>query len=125
MKITIKALRGVCAILSFGTWIWYMLVTSDIPPVVDLSDVQIFIVLYSIIIFITIADFMVCAKYKYRGGYFTLFFELIILFIWLLTFKGSAIGTTVYDKIILFGGIITTLLQIVFQSISIINYLYK
>ena len=120
MNIIIKILNLLILILSYTAWAGYMLVTSDVPPLVTSAELKIFIMVYLIIMVITIFDFIVCIKYKYRGGYFALFFELIILFIWIFSYVG--IWKTDYRIItIVSGGILTSATQVITQLINIIK----
>lgn len=117
MKIIIKILRAIVVVLSFCTLGGYYLVTSDVPLVVELNDLYTFMAVYLIAIIIIITDFMVCIRYNYRGGYFTLCLEVIILFLWILSYNGVNFLIINNDvnciiRNILIGGIITSSLQI-------------
>lgn len=125
MKILIKILRAVIIVLSFGTLGCYYLVTSDVPPVVELNDLYAFMSVYLITIIITITDFTVCVRYSYRGGYLTLCLEVIILILWILSYNGVNFliinnGVNCIRNI-LFGGIITSILQFLTQLICLIK----
>lgn len=125
MKIIIKILRAMAVVLSFGTLCAYYLVTSDVPPVVKLNDLYTFATVYLIAIIITITDFTVCIRYNYRGGYFTLCLEIIILFLWVLSYNGVNFliinnGVNCIIRNILIGGIITSTLQILTQIMCLI-----
>ena len=125
MKKFIKILRAIVIVLSFGALVFYYLITSDVPPVVELNNLYAFIAVYLIVIIITITDFTVCVKYSYRGGYFTLCIEVIILILWILSYNGvnfSIInnGVSCIIRIILLGGIITSILQILTRIIYFI-----
>lgn len=130
MKVIIKILRMTVALLSFSTLVGYYLVTSDVPPIVELNDLNTFVAVYLIVILITIIDFTMCIKQSYRGGYFTLFFELIIVFLWILSYNGvnfyiSNIDVGYVIRNILFGGVITSIIQILSQLICLINSYVK
>ncbi len=125
MKIFIKILRAIVIVLSFGALGFYYLITSDVPPVVELNNLYAFIAVYLIAVIITITDFTLCAKYSYRGGNFTLCIEVIILILWVLSYNGvnfSIInnGASCIIRIILLGGIITSTLQILTRIIYFI-----
>ena len=125
MKIIIKILRAIVVVLSFGTLGGYYLVTSDVPPVVGLNDLYTFMAVYLIAIIITITDFTVCIRYNYRGGYSTLCLEVIILFLWILSYNGVNFliinnGVNCIIRNILIGGIITSTLQILTQIMCLI-----
>ncbi len=72
MKILIKILRAIAAALSLGTLGCYYLITSDVPPVVELNNLYAFMAVYLIVIIIAVADFTVCVRENYRGGHFVL-----------------------------------------------------
>ena len=125
MKILIKILRAVIIVLSFGTLGYYYLVTSDVPPVVELNDLYAFMSVYLITIIITITDFTVCVRYSYRGGYLTLCLEVIILILWILSY--NCVNFLIINngvnciRNILIGGIITSILQFLTQLICLIK----
>ena len=125
MKILIKILRSVIIVLSFGILGCYYLVTSDVPPVVELNDLYAFMSVYLITIIITITDFTVCVRYSYRGGYLTLCLEVIILILWILSY--NCVNFLIINngvnciRNILIGGIITSILQFLTQLICLIK----
>ena len=125
MKILIKILRAVIIVLSFGILGCYYLVTSDVPPVVELNDLYAFMSVYLITIIITITDFTVCVRYSYRGGYLTLCLEVIILILWILSY--NCVNFLIINngvnciRNILIGGIITSILQFLTQLICLIK----
>lgn len=126
MKILIKILRAIVVVLSFGTLGCYYLVTSDVPPVVELNDLYAFMAVYLIAIIITITDFTVCVRYSHRGGYLTLCLEVIILILWILSYNGVNFliinnGVNCIIRNILIGGIITSTLQFLTQLICLIK----
>ena len=129
MEVIIKILRMIVVVLSLGTFICYYLVTSDVPPIVEINDLYMFVTVYLITIIITITDFTVCIRYNYRGGYFTLCFEAIILILWILSYNSvnfHIIKNGVNRIInILFGGIITSTIQILAQLICLISSYVK
>lgn len=123
MKVILKILRVITVVLSLGTLTGYYLVTSDVPPIVEPNDFYIFMAAYLVAITITIADFIVCIRYNYRGGYFTLCFQAIILTLWVLSYHGvnfHIINNGMYRiRNILIGGIITAGLQILTKIMCI------
>ena len=131
MKAIIKILRMIVVVLSLGVLIGYYIVTSDVPPTVEINDLYTFVTVYLITIIITITDFIVCIRYNYRGGYCTLCFEVIILMLWIFSYNGEnfhIIESGVdYIKtiLILFGGIITNAIQILAQLICLISSYLK
>ena len=124
MKILVKILRMLVLTLSFGAFANYFLVTSDVPPMVTLGDLCPFEIIYLISVCITISEFMICRKKNLRSGYVTLFFETLILILWILLCKKIKFYN--YDKqmyyiiaCIFFGGIMSSALQVVLQVINL------
>ena len=60
MKIFVKLIRIAILSLSFGIWLFYMLVSSDVPPVYTSNDLYIFKTVYLIILCAGISDFVIC-----------------------------------------------------------------
>lgn len=126
----IKILRVIVIILSSITVLGYFLVTADVPPVVALNELYALMAAHLIIVLLTFLDFAVCIKHKYRGGIFTLCFEVILLLIWIQCYKGNAFhaanGTGDYAGLwISFGGIISCSIQIASQLINLVHSYVK
>lgn len=122
MKIFIKLIRIAILSLSFGIWLFYMLVSSDVPPVYTSNDLYIFKTVYLIILCAGISDFVICTVKKYRSGYFTMCMELLILGLWFVSFDGVNIlicGTE--TKSILLGGIAVIAIHIILQTVNIMR----
>ena len=88
MKVIIKVLRVIVVLLSFSALIGYYILTSDVPTIVELNDLYIFISINLVTVIITIMDFAVCIRHNYRGGYLALCSEIIILILWILSYNG-------------------------------------
>lgn len=122
MKIFVKLIRIAILSLSFGIWLFYMLVSSDVPPVYTSNDLYIFKTVYLIILCAGISDFVICTVKKYRSGYFTMCMELLILGLWFVSFDGVNIlicGTE--TKSILLGGIAVIAIHIILQTVNIMR----
>ena len=122
MKIFVKLIRIAILSLSFGIWLFYMLVSSDVPPVYTSNDLYIFKTVYLIILCAGISDFVICTVKKYRSGYFTMCMELLILGLWFVSFGGVNIlicGTE--TKSILLGGIAVIAIHIILQTVNVMR----
>ncbi len=128
MLAVIKAMRAIVIVCSFATWGEFMLITADVPPNVTLQNLYHFVISFFLIGVITLIELYMCIKNQYRGGYFTLFGELIVLILWTTTYCG---GITAMDYIqitsimncISIGGIISCVFEIIAQVLSFVkNY---
>ena len=125
MKALTKILRVIAVVLSVGTLIGYYLVTADIPPVAELNYLYILTAVYTAAVIAAITDFTVCVRYNCRGGYFTLCIEVIILILWILSYRGVNIhindnGADAVARNILIGGIITGAIQTLTQLMCLV-----
>lgn len=101
------------------------MITSEVPPIVEINDLYTFVTVHLIVVIITITDFTVCIRYNYRGGYFTSYLAVMMLILWILAYCGvnsHIINNSVYDIIrnIIIGGSITSTLQILTQVMCLI-----
>lgn len=86
MTAVIKAMRAFVIVCSFAVWGEFMLITADAPPNVTLQDLCHFVILFLLIGAVTLTELYKCIKKRYRGGYFTLFGEFIVLILWTVTY---------------------------------------
>lgn len=129
MKTIIKFLRLILILMSLGLFIEYCLVTSDVPPTVTKSNVVKFMTAYIIFGVIAVADFILCLKIRYRGGYLTPAAEMFFLILWVFSYSGANIhldnmltnDTDCNIITILIGGISTCVIQCVLSTVNIIS----
>ena len=129
MKTIIKFLRLILILMSLGLFIEYCLVTSDVPPTVTKSNVVKFMTVYIIFGVIAVADFILCLKIQYRGGYLTPAAEMFFLILWVFSYSGANIhldnmltnDTDCNIITILIGGISTCVIQCVLSTVNIIS----
>lgn len=121
MKIFIKLMRIAVLSLYFGIWLFYMLVSSDVPPVYTSNELYIFKAVYLIILCAGISDFVICIVKKYRSGYFTICMEILILSLWIMLFRGvNILICSTETKNILLGGIAVSVIPVMLQIVNII-----
>lgn len=101
------------------------MITSEVPPIVEINDLYTFMTVHLIVVIITITDFTVCIRYNYRGGYFVSYLAVMMLILWILAYCGvnsHIINNRVCDIIrnIIIGGSITSALQILTQVMCLI-----
>ena len=77
----IKVLRFINLVLSFATWMLFMLDTSDIPTVLNYEHFYKFSILFFIVSFVAVVDFVISSKKIDNGfclsGYYLI--EVLIL----------------------------------------------
>ena len=101
-KAIVKALRIGEIILSCASWMGYMLISSDVPPVITANNL-----------------------YALMAAYLMILLELIILALWVLSYRGTNFGITGSDiKLsysIILGGIISNAAGVILKLVIILR----
>lgn len=123
-KAIVKALRIGEIILSCASWMGYMLISSDVPPVITANNLYALMAAYLMILLFSIFDFAVCMKQNKRGGYVSFLIELIILALWVLSYRGTnfSISSDIkFSYSIILGGIISNAAGVILKLVIILR----
>ena len=130
-KIVLLIIRGVLnillAFLSILSWFWFMLATSDVPPVFNDQDINVMIILFIIMFIILILVIVINKIFRINGSHLLIIVGIVSLFLWVVTYLGCNFdldyeATNFYAKKFINIGVIFSVFAILSQLIRIVLF---
>jgi len=124
MNIFRRLVRFMLVTASLSAWMFYLIVSADIPINMSSTDIGIFVFLFVAVIVFECIELVIFIIKKSRVGYITLIFELIVLCIWMMTFCGTNFRLSDDTiRMIVWNGILTSGFEVLFQAFMIVRRL--